>query len=64
MRKLQLLIGIILAAGAFVAVLFVGRLAQPTTFDVAVVIDAIPAFTPLDAGMVAVDTQSISAAVA
>ena len=64
MRKLQLLIGVILAVGAAVGVLFVGRLNQPPTFDVVVAIAEIPSFTSLEAGDVAVDTQSLSPALA
>lgn len=64
MRKLQLLIGIILAVGAAVGVLFVGRLNQPPTFDVVVAIAEISAFTKLEAGDVAIDTQSLSPALA
>ncbi|MEE8391268.1 MAG: hypothetical protein V3S14_10810 [Anaerolineae bacterium] len=64
MRKLQLLLGIILAVGAFIAVLVVGRMSQPTVFDVAVVIREVPAFTPLTPDLVTLDTQSVSPAVA
>jgi hypothetical protein len=64
MRKLQLLIGIVLAVGAFVAVLCVGRLSQPTTYDVVIVVAEVPAFTPLASDLVSVDTQAVSPAVA
>jgi hypothetical protein len=64
MRKLQLLIGIILAVGAAVGVLFVGQLNQPPTFDVVVAVAEIPEFSQLEAGDVAVDTQSLSPALA
>ena len=64
MRKLQLLIGIVLAVGAFIAVLVVGRLTQPVVYDVAIVVSEVPAFTPLSPDLVSVDTQSISPAVA
>lgn len=64
MRRVQLLLGIVLAVMGFVGVLFVGRLTQPPTFDVAVILQEIPAFTPLDQESVAIDTQSLSPAVA
>ncbi len=64
MRKLQLLLGIILAVGAFIAVLVVGRMSQPALFDVAVVVQEVPAFTPLTADLVTLDAQSVSPAVA
>ncbi len=64
MRKLQLLLGIVLAVGAFIAVLAVGRAAQPVTFDVAVVVQEVPAFTPLTRDLVTLDTQAVSAVVA
>jgi hypothetical protein len=64
MRKLQLLLGIVLAVGAFLGVLFVGRAAQPVTFDVAVVIQEVPAFTPLTPDLVTLDAQAVSAVVA
>lgn len=64
MRRLQLLLGIVLAVGAIAGVLFVGWLTQPPTYDVVVVIQEVPAFTELSDDLVALDTQSLSAAVA
>lgn len=64
MRKLQLLIGLLLAAGAFVAVLFIGRLSQPVLYDIVVIISEVPAFTRLTPDMAAVDSWSMSDAVA
>jgi hypothetical protein len=64
MRRLQLLLGLLLAAGAFVAVVFVGQLAQAPTFQVLVVTQEIPAYTPLEQDMLFVDEQSVSASVA
>jgi hypothetical protein len=64
MRKLQLLIGIVLAVGAFIAVLVVGRLTQPVVYDVVIVVSEVPAFTPLSPDLVSVDIQTVSPAVA
>ncbi len=64
MRKIQLLLGLLLAVGAFVGVLFLGQLTQPVTYDVAVVANSIPPFTALTPEMFLVDTQSVSPAVA
>jgi len=64
MRKLQILLGIILAIGAFIAVLFVGRLSQPPTYDVVVVREEVPAYTEMTQNMVVVDVQSIARPVA
>jgi len=64
MRKLQLLLGLLLAAGAFVAVILVGRLTQPPTYEVVVVLDETAAFTPLSEVKTGVDTQSLSPSVA
>jgi hypothetical protein len=64
MRKLQLVLGIILAVGAAVAVLFVGRMTQPATFDVVVSMKEIPAFSQIQGGDISIDTQSVSSAVA
>jgi hypothetical protein len=64
MRKIQLFLGLILAAGAFVGVLLVGQATQPPVYDVAVVMKEIPAFTALTQDMFATDSQSVSPAVA
>ena len=64
MRKLQLFLGLILAAGAFVGVLLIGQATQPQLYDVAVVVKEIPAFTTLTPDLFATDSQSMSAAVA
>jgi hypothetical protein len=64
MRKLQLFLGMLLAVGAFVGVLLIGQMTQPPVYDVAVVTAEIPAFTPLSQDMLAIDSQSVSAAVA
>jgi hypothetical protein len=64
MRKLQLFLGLILAAGAFVGVLLIGQATQPQLYDVAVVVKEIPAFTTLTPDLFATDSQSVSAAVA
>jgi hypothetical protein len=64
MRKIQLILGLLLAAGAFVAVLFIGQLSQPATYDVAVAGGSVSAFTLLTPDLFVIDTQSVSAAVA
>ncbi len=64
MRKIQLILGIILAAGAVVAVIFIGQLTQPTLYDVMIVVQEVPAFTELTPDLVSVDSQSVSPAVA
>jgi len=64
MRKIQLILGIVLAAGAVIAVLFVGQLTQPTVYDVVIAIQEIPAYTRITPDMVGLDSQSVSPAVA
>lgn len=64
MRKLQLLIGVVLAVAAAIGVLIIGRITQPPTYDVVVAVKEIPAFSEIAAGDVSVDTQSVSQAVA
>ena len=64
MRKLQLLIGVLLAVAGVVGVIVLGRMSQPTTYQVVIATTEIPAYTPISAGDVGVDTQSVSAAVA
>ncbi len=64
MRKLQLLIGVVLAVVAGLGVLFVGRMNQPPEYQVVVAADEIPAFSQIDADDVAIDVQSVSATVA
>ena len=64
MRRLQLLLGIVLAVGAAVGVFFFGQLNQPPVFDVVIAIAEVPAFSEIDPGSVSVDRQSVSSAVA
>lgn len=64
MRKLQILLGLALAVVAVVAVLFLGRLNKPVTFEVVVAREEIPAYTELSGDAVTVDTQSLNPAVA
>ncbi|MCP3957014.1 MAG: hypothetical protein GY719_04095, partial [bacterium] len=64
MRKLQLLIGVVLAVVAGLGVLFVGRMNQPPEYQVVVAADEIPAFSRIDADDVAIDVQSVSSKVA
>ena len=63
-RSLKLLLGLILAAVAFVGVIVVGNLTQPPTYEVAVVVDNVAPFTELPASKVQIDVQSLSSAVA
>lgn len=64
MKRLQLIIGVVLAAAAFAGVLALNNLLRPPTYDVMVVIQEVPAFTELDDDMVALDAQTMSRAVA
>lgn len=64
MRKIQLVLGLILAAGAFVGVLVIGQATQPPMYDVAVVTAEVPAFTALTSDLFGTDSQSVSPAVA
>lgn len=64
MRRLQILIGLVLAAGAAVGVMFVGQASKPPTYEVIVVADEVPAYTRLEAGLFALDVQSVSPNVA
>lgn len=64
MRKVQVLLGLSLAIAAFVGVVIVSRLTTPPTYDVVVAIKEVPPFTALEQSMLAVDTQSVSPAIA
>jgi hypothetical protein len=64
MRKVQVLLGLSLAIAAFVGVVMVSRLTTPPTYDVVVAIKEVPPFTALEQNMLAVDTQSVSPAIA
>ena len=64
MRKVQVLLGLSLAIAAFVGVVIVSRLTTPPTYDVVVAIKEVPPFTALEQNMLAVDTQSVSPAIA
>lgn len=64
MRKIQLVLGLILAAGAFVGVLVLGQATQPPVYDVVVVMTEVPAFTALTPDLFGTDSQSVSPAVA
>ncbi|HNT73499.1 MAG TPA: hypothetical protein PKH77_00630 [Anaerolineae bacterium] len=63
-RSIQFILGLILAGLAFVGVVAFGFLMRPTTYDVAVVMADVPPYTQMTAEMVAVDTQSVSGAIA
>ncbi len=64
MRKVQVLLGLILAIGAFVGVVVFNRITTPPTYDVVVAVKEVPPFTTLEQSLVAVDTQSVSPAIA
>jgi hypothetical protein len=58
-----MILGVILAAAAFIGVLLLGTLTRPPTYDVAIVVADVPPFTTLTADLVQADTQSLSSAV-
>ena len=64
MRKVGLVLGIGMMIAAFVAVVLVSRLLTPPTYEVVVAVKEVPPFTTLTKDMVAVDTQSVSPAIA
>jgi hypothetical protein len=64
MRKVQVLLSIVLMIGAFVAVVLLAKALQPPTYDVVVAVKEVPPFTALEQNMLAVDTQSVSPAIA
>jgi hypothetical protein len=63
-KRLQIFLGLGLVVATFVGVLLFAQASQLPTYEVAVVIKEVPAYTPLAADMLAVDSQSVSAAVA
>lgn len=63
-RSLKLILGLVLAAVAFVAVILLGNLTRPPTYEVAVVVDTVPPYTAVTAAQVQIDEQSLSSAVA
>ncbi len=63
-RSLKLILGLVLAAAAFVGVLLLGNLTQPPTYEVAVVVAAVAPYSELTADKVHIDVQSLSSAVA
>lgn len=64
MRKIQLVIGIVLALGAFFGITMWNKVNQPPTYTVAVVVEQVPAYTPLSPDFISLDTQTLSPAVA
>jgi len=64
MRKLPVLLGLIMAVLGFVGVILLSQILQPPTYEVVVVVQEVPAFTTLTDAQLAVDTQSVSAAIA
>ncbi|TET49281.1 MAG: hypothetical protein E3J64_09875 [Anaerolineales bacterium] len=64
MRRLQLLLGLLLAVVAFGGVLLMNQVTQAPTYEVIVVAQEIPAFTRLQSDMIFLDLQSVSPAVA
>ena len=63
-RNLSLILGIILAAGAFVGVLFLGAVANPSPYKVVVVIRTVQPGEVLTRDMVGIDAQRVSPRVA
>lgn len=64
MRKLQIIIGLLLAVVAGVAVVAGSVLLRPPQYGVVVVVKEVPAFTRLEPDMAAIDNWSMSPAVA
>jgi hypothetical protein len=64
MRRLQLFVGLILATGAFALVFLIGQLSQAPKYEVAVVVQEIPAYTLMTEDMIVIDSQSVSAMIA
>ncbi|HEC36469.1 MAG TPA: hypothetical protein ENI39_08050 [Anaerolineae bacterium] len=63
-RKLSLALGILLAVGAFVGVLLLGSVVNPSPYHVVVAITEIQPGTVLEEGMVGIDAQVVSPQVA
>ncbi len=63
-RKLSLVLGILLAVGAFVGVLLLGSVVNPSPYHVVVAITEIQPGTILEEGMVGIDAQVVSPRVA
>ena len=63
-RRLSLVLGILLAVGAFVGVLLLGSVLNPSPYHVVVAITEIQPGTILEEGMVGVDAQVVSPQVA
>lgn len=64
MRKIQILVGLVLAIGAFIGTFLIGQMTRPPEFPVLIAVKEIPAYTTLDANMVAIDSWGMSPAVA
>ncbi len=62
--RLSLILGLFLAVGAFVALLLLGQVLNPTPYQVAVVIKEISPGERLRRDMIAIDPQSVDAKVA
>jgi len=62
--RLSLILGLFLAVGAFVALLLLGQVLNPTPYQVAVVIQEISPGERLRRDMIAIDPQSVDAKVA
>ena len=64
LKSIQFWVGLLLVGGAFVGVLLFAQLTTPPTYEVAIAVQDIPAYTPLqDAyanGYIALDQQSFS----
>lgn len=62
-RKIQFVLGLLLAVGAFCAVLVVNTITRPPVYPVAVIVADVPPYTVLTPDMVQIDEQSMSDAV-
>jgi hypothetical protein len=64
LKSLQFWVGLLLVGGAFVGVLLFAQLTTPATYEVAIAVQDIPAFTPLaealTSGAITTDRQSFS----
>ena len=64
LKSVQFWVGLLLVGGAFVGVLLFAELATPPSYEVAIAMQDIPAYTPLQeavaSGAIATDTQSFS----
>lgn len=64
MRSLTFIVGLVLAVGAFAALLVVGTILNPPPHQVVVALEDIPAYSTLNSAALAVDAQTMSSKVA